>query len=470
MQQEVITDGRDIVSVLCSALADRIGKDRFTLWFGPAVRLRLDSDLLVVAAADQFSLDRLSKHFRTDLHACYQETLGCTAKIEFRVDATLAQQQQSASQAINHSGGAEKSGCRALSPNDNESSKTKPRRFANLNTFEVGVGNRVAFSAAQTTVERLGMITPLFLYGPTGSGKTHLLQGVWSAVRRLRKVPRIVMLSAEQFTSYFLEALHGSGLPSFRRRYRDVDLLLIDDVQFFVGKRATLVELQHTIDTLLRDGRQLVLSADRAPVELNGMGPELITRMSGGLVCGIEPPDHSTRLGIARRFSKLRGYNVPEDVLKLIASEINGDARQISGALNRLQATSDALEKPISVESAQVALADLIRSTKPAVRMTDIERVVCDLFGLEPNDLQSSRKSRTVVEPRMLAMWLARKYTRAAFSEIGHYFGRRTHSTVISAQKKVNHWMASGKPVQMGHANCLVDDAIRRAEARLRTG
>ena len=178
------------------------------------------------------------------------------------------------------------------------------RRFARLDNFVVGSCNRVAFTAAQMVAERPGPVSPLFLYGPAGCGKTHLLEGIWSAVRGSSQSRRVLYLTAEQFTSMFLEALRGSGLPSFRHKYRHVDLLLIDDVQFFLGKRATLVELQNTVDALLRERRQLVLAADRSPSELAKFGPVLTTRFSGGLVCGIEPPGHSTRLEILRNLDE----------------------------------------------------------------------------------------------------------------------------------------------------------------------
>jgi len=346
-----------------------------------------------------------------------------------------------------------------------------PRRhYARLESYVVGDSNRVAFSAATSTVARLGSVTPLFVYGPTGCGKSHLLEGILSNTRRTGKVKRTLLLSAEQFTSNFLEALQGSGLPSFRRKHRDVDLLLIDDIQFFAGKKATLVELQHTIDSLLRDGRQMVLAADRPPSELQGLGAELIARLSGGLVCGIDSPEPETRTTILRQLVKQLELIVPADVIEFIGMQLNGDARQLRGALNRLQATSEALHQPITIELARSALADMLRSSRRAVRLPDIERAICDVFGLEPKSLQSDRKARSVSQPRMLAMWLARKYTRAALSEIGHYFGRRSHTTVISAQKKVERLLSKNSTIQLDQADCNIEDALRRVETQLRTG
>jgi chromosomal replication initiator protein len=297
-----------------------------------------------------------------------------------------------------------------------------------------------------------------------------LLSAIATTARHQHGVRRVVSLTAELFTSQFLEALRGSGLPSFRRKYREVELLLVDDVHFFCGKRATVVELQYTVETLLREGRQLVLSADRPPAELDGFSAELVARISGGLVCGIELPDEWTRLEIARRLAARTGHAVPENVLRFVAAEVAGDAWQLAGALNRLQAAGEALQRPVSLELAETALADIVRATRRVVRLPDIETAVCDVFGIDSQSLQSQRKSKLLSQPRMLAMWLARKYTRAAFSEIGDYFGGRSHSTVISAQKKVDDWLADSAAVQIAHGYCRIQDAVRRVEARLRAG
>ncbi len=332
-----------------------------------------------------------------------------------------------------------------------ESHVTPPRRrFASLETFVAGNANRLAIASAEMVVRQPGHLTPLMFYGPTGVGKTHLLEGVWTAARKSHGRLTTIYLSAEQFTSQFLEALRGSGLPSFRRKYRGVGVLVLDDLQFFVGKRATQVELLHTIDTFLQEGRQLVFAADRSPPDLPELGPELITRIASGLVCRIEPPDYATRLGILGQMAKRMKLHVPADVQQFVASRLTSHARELSGALCRLSATSQSLGRPISLAMAEEALADLIAHSGRAVRLHDIEKAVCEVFGLEPASLQSDVKGKRVSHPRMLAMWLARKHTRAALSEIGHFFGRRSHSTVVSAQKRVDGWMTSGLPLELG--------------------
>jgi chromosomal replication initiator protein len=463
---------KEIVSALRIALTERIGQDRFDVWFGNGVRLRVDGRSVCVATGDQFLLDRIRSQFRGDLDFVCQRVFGASVPIDYQHDPAVASKRngspvarggQAASQAT-------ASASQAMAADSRRASSVSRRPLATLDEFVLGPCNCVALTAAQRTLQRLGQLSPLFIYGPPGTGKTHLLEGVTQAARQLRSVKRAVLMSSEQFTSYFLEALRGSGLPNFRRKYRDVDLLLIDDIQFFSGKRATIVELKHTVDTLLRERRQLVFAADRPLGEINGLGPELIARISGGLVCGLEPPDGQTRLELVRQMAGQRGVTVPEDVLQLLADRINGDVRQLSGALNRLQALGEARQQRITFALAEDALSDVFRAAARIVRLPDIEMAICDVFGIDARSLQSQRKSRTLAQPRMLAMWLARKFTRAAFSEIGEYFGRRSHSTVISAQNKVEHWLADGGKVQLGPGDCDVRDVLRRVEARLQTG
>jgi chromosomal replication initiator protein len=430
--------------------------------------LNCQGSTLQVAAADQFLLDRLRRQFAADLQALASEIGGETGSVRFEVDTAL----KACPSAEPSSGTPSLAYATSTTPAVPVRS-TKPKRrvpLADFHSFVVGDGNRVAFTAAQSVLQRPGSISPFFVHGPTGCGKTHLLEALQTGFRGRCRFGRALKLSAEQFTSSFLEALQGSGLPSFRRKVRDVDFLAVDDLQFFAGKRATLVELQHTIDALLRQGRQLVLAADRPPAELKGLGPELIGRVAGGLVCGIEPADFQTRLAIADRIAQGHHQTVPPAVLELLAAELDGDARQIAGALNRLQATGEALEKPITLDLAAVALEDIFRATRRPVHLVDIEKAVCDVFGLEAKSLRDGRKAKSISQPRMLAMWLARKHTRAAFSEISHYFGRRSHSTVISAEKKVNGWVKNEATIQLGLGACRVEEAIRRVETQLRTG
>lgn len=519
----------EIVSALHACLAEKIGRQRFELWFGSSIRIEWDGSTLTVAGPSQFFLDWIRSNFREQMEAACVETLGTRPELQFRVDPALHDQQptcdpprqspqlgktcrgiaerppaaaalrlacdpdpSSASSTATATatmenrletppeGSAERSSEGSVAKSADRSTDRSAdrscdrgagrRRFATLDTFVEGETNRLAAASAEMVVRRPGQMTPLLIYGPTSVGKTHLLEGIWSASRRHHRQLTTIYLSAEQFTTYFLEALRGSGLPSFRRKYRGVGLLMIDDLQFLAGKRATQVELLHTIDTLLREGRQLVFAADRSPGELAELGPELTTRLQSGMVCRIEPPDHATRAGIVAQMAKRLEIHVPLDVQQFVAARLTSHARELSGALCRLQATSEALGRPIGLAMAEDALADMIRHSGRIVRLPDIEKAVCSVFGLDPSSLQSDGKAKRVSHPRMLAMWLARKHTRAALSEIGHFFGRRSHSTVLSAQKRVDGWMLAGEPLSLAEGTWNVDEAIRQVERHLRAG
>jgi chromosomal replication initiator protein len=492
MPQEVTRDDTEIVSAVREALAGRVGRDRFELWFGRGVRLEWASGALRLVAAEALRLDLLRRAFRADLLAAALAAIGAQVPLEFAVDPALAQEVQAetipteqplaqpageqpmASPAASRPAATRPDvvgqGAKISESSGGKSGSPAKRHWASLAEFIAGEANRVAFTAAQTAADQPGQYSPLTLVGPPGSGKTHLLEGIWRQVRERRSLSRVIYLSAEQFTNHFLEALRQSGTPNFRRKYRDVELLLIDDVQFFAGKQSTLVELVHTIDTLVREGRQVVCSSDRPPAELRALGPELVTRLGGGLVCTLQPADFATRLGILQQLAARQRVRAPADVLQWLAGQFDGDARQLAGALNRLKATAQAHERPIDLHFAQESLDDLIHASRRPVRLPDIVDAVCDVFGVEADQLQSSSKSPGVTLPRMLIMFLARKWTRAALSEISRTLGRKSHSTVVSAQHTVTGWLAAGKTVPLSHGSLRVEDAIKRVECRLRLG
>lgn len=519
--RNVAKDDMEIVSRVRSSLSDKVGKERFDLWFGDHVSFAYSDDTIWVHAPDTFTLDRLRTKLRAEIESAVHESLGQQPNLRFAVqtqnepsmplfegvgdgvtkfrgsdgsqsnvseryadDPSPSDQALQGSDAISAAAVAtsrprtrsvnKRSATPRLRQNTfafraSDASPRPKRRAATLEEFVVGDSNRVAVAGAQSVLSRLGLVSPLFLYGPPGCGKSHLGEAILTAVRA-QGCRRAVGLSSEQFTTYFLEALHDRGLPIFRSKYRDVELLVIDDVQFLAGKKATLVEFQHTLDMLQRRGAQVVLTADRPPADLHGLGQEIVARMSAGLVCGLQTPEYETRIGIVRQFAKQRHMTMPDDVMEMIATELLGDARQLSGALHRLQATSEALRIPITAAMAAQSLSDLFRATRRIVRLGDIQRAVCDVFGLDAKTLQTGGKARTVSHPRMLAMWLARKYTRAALAEIGQFFGRRSHTSVLAAQRKVDQLVAKQSTIRLDQHACSVEDALRRIELRLRTG
>jgi len=475
------------------AFRARIGDDRFAVWFGDATCVVVPADgrhsaRIVVAAGNGFTHDWLRRMFRGEFEAAARETCGPQLEVAWEPQVSPAAPPGSAAADEAAAGRRPPARPRGASRKTEVAAPTEParqlvvvakamgttaasrRQPSRLDDFVVGPSNRMAHAAVELAALRPGEMSPLVVHGPSGVGKTHLLEAACERVRETRPGATPVFLSAEQFTTAFLQSLHGGGLPGFRRTCRSADALVIDDLQFFVGKKATLLELQQTLDALLRQGRQVIFACDRELDALPDLGVDLLTRLRGGMVARVLPPDYDVRRGIVAGVFAKRGVDVPDDVVHYVATSMTRHARELIGAVNRLEATSHMLGVPLSLGMAQEALADLVRSSGRSVRLADIERAVCKAFGIESGSLQSARRARSSSHPRMLAMFLARKHTQAALTEIGSYFGRRSHSTVIAAQKAVGDWVAKGSPVVLADATWDVEEAIRRVEDLLRAG
>ncbi len=338
------------------------------------------------------------------------------------------------------------------------------------NDFLQGDHNRLAYTAATMVLEKPGQITPLFLHGPHGCGKTHLAVGLAHKLRSTYKMRRVLVLTGEQFTIEYTDSARGGGFANFRRKYRDVDVLVLDDMQFCMGKAGTLAELRNTIDMLLRDRRQVILVADRSLNELNGLTSDLHARLAGGMTCGIEPLDVETRVRLLQVLCEQQRVQIPPSTVRELAAQAAGDGRVLQGLAHRLVAQQRMLGGELTHEQAIRCTLDLVRASQPVVRMNDIERVVCETFGLDEKALRGKTKCQTVSQPRMLAMFLSRKYTRSALSEIGEYFGKRQHSTVISAQRKVETWLDEDELLQCGRGKLTVKEILKNLESTLRVG
>ncbi|MFM9024799.1 MAG: DnaA ATPase domain-containing protein [Planctomycetaceae bacterium] len=464
--------GGDAGTAIREAVRGRIGADRFAVWFGNALEVRLDRgaagvERVVVQAGSGFTHDWLRRTFQADVSAAIATICGPVRVVWEQ--AAPAPPASSASISV-----AAVPGRRRRPPAVAPAAAPcpgAPRRAAPaLESFVAGPSNRMAVAAATRAATEPGEISPLVIHGPSGVGKTHLLEAAGARARELHPQLPVVSLSAEQFTTGFLQALHGGGLPGFRRSCRAAGLFVVDDIQFLVGKRATLLEFQQTVDALHRAGRQMLFACDRELDALPGLGSELLTRLRGGMTARIAAPDYEVRRGVVAALAAARGLAVPDDVVHYVATHMTRHARELHGAVNRLEATSLMLGVPIDAGMAREALADLVRSSARSVRLADVDRAVCRSFGIEDGALQSARRARHASHARMLAMFLARKHTHAALAEIGRHFGRRSHSTVIAAQKTVTDWLATGEPIVIADARWDVDEAIRRVEELLRAG
>lgn len=475
---------QEFATAVREAFRRRIGDERYAVWFGDAFVVEVGmssaaSPLVTIRVGSGVTHEWLRRTFRADLEAAAREACGPGACLEWQANvdddapAVPAADAPSKPRRTRRPAPAAPASDRPP-PADRthapQGTPTRRRRVPGLADFVVGASNRMAIGAIELAAARPGEMSPLVIHGPSGVGKTHLLDGACARARELHPGIAVVSLSAEQFTTGFLQALHGSGLPGFRRTCRNADLLVIDDLHFFVGKKTTLLEFQHTVDALHRQGRQMIFACDRELDALDGLGTDLLCRLRGGMNARILPPDYDVRRGIVASVCAARSLAVPDDVIHYVATHMTRHARELLGAVNRLEATSLMLGLPMSLGMAEDALSDLVRSSARSVRLADIEKAVCKAFGIESGTLQSARRARTVSHPRMLAMYLARKHTHAALAEIGSYFGRRSHSTVIAAQRAVDDWVASRSRIVLAETSWDADEAIRRVEDVLRAG
>ena len=494
-ESEAHTNGSCTISErIARSLILRLGDERFAVWFGDNFEIQVAESItgenlveVVVLFDPNYPGEWLQKTFGNDVAISAGEIVNKPVAVHWRplgavsaqsmVDKPDEDTSTLESTAAVGSKSLSKSVC--ITPktkvsrtnSGNAAKKLHLRRpTVSLDEFAVGSSNRMAYAAVELAASRLGEMSPVLLHGPSGVGKSHLLAGICHHARKVRPGLAVAMFSAEQFTTNFLQALHGSGLPGFRRSCRSVDLLAVDDLQFFVGKRATLLELQSTVDTLHRAGKQIIFASDRDVESLSGLGSELTGRLRGGMTAGIMPPDYEVRRGIVSGLAEKRQINLPINVIDFLANNLTRHARELIGGMNRLEAASHMLGTPVTLDLAREALADLVRSSARSLRLADIDQAVCAAFGISESDLKSTRRSRAVNQPRMLAMFLARKHTGAALADIGRHFGRRSHSTVVAAEKTVRKWMESQSSIVLADATWDVEQAIRRVEDVLRAG
>ncbi|MBN72307.1 chromosomal replication initiator protein DnaA [Gimesia chilikensis] len=465
-------------------LAQQVGERGFQNWFAGKVRLKLDGNLLIVGVASPFLLTWMQKKFASKIYATAIACVGPSAEYRLEVDPELAaltssseeSPQKSASKGtstanvpfVERKASAPSLSSSNKNPAARQSNPFRGRRFADLSTFIKGKSNQLAYIAAtQASDEPGALYNPLFIHGGVGIGKTHLLEGFYRRVRQLYPALNVVYLTAEAFGNYFSKALQERSLPGFRQRFRNVDVLIIDDIDFFESKRNFQEELLHTIKHLESHGRQLVFSSDRHPRLLTKMSEELTTRFLSGLVCRIEAPEKELRLEIARQRAHKLKTPITEGALAYVARRFTSNVRELEGAVNCLQTCHLMTGQKVTTSMARQVLADLERDCIRIIKLDDINQIVCSTFGVSEADLKSSRRARNISQPRMLAMFLARKLTQAAYSEIGDYFGGRNHSTVMSAEKQVRKWLESHSSIQVALQEWPTEEIIESLEQQL---
>ncbi len=488
------TSDREVVAALEQAIVQRIGEPRFNLWFARRTKFVWDDGQLTVGVPNLHFQEWLQKTFADPVRAAAAEVFGESRPVRFVIDPELFQAARQEQAAVTEPLAASQPAAPAKPqaapargkkkqpegptlfdglvaeplPQKGEPRPKPARRWHRLSEFVVGPCNRVAVAAALSVVEEPGQsANPLVLHGPVGTGKTHLLEGIYAGLRRARAETRVLYVTAEDFTNRFVQAMRTGKLASFRRHFRECDALLLDDLHFLASKKATQEEFLHTFDALLADGRQLVVTCDCHPRLAGELTPELTDRLLGGAVWGLTPPEGDTRLAILRARAAAGAAPIPDEVLRLLAERLRGNVRELEGALNSLRHYGRVTGRAIDPALAHEALADLLRHAVRVVRLADVDAAVCRALKLEAGALQSKARAWAVSHPRMLAMFLARKHTSAAYSEVGTYFGGRNHSTAVAAEKKVRGWVVGDAELALGERRLRVREIIERVEREL---
>ncbi len=305
-------------------------------------------------------------------------------------------------------------------------------------SFVVGKSNALAHAAARRVVESASVpFNPLFIYGGVGLGKTHLMHAIAHAMKEQQPQKRVIYLSAEKFMYQFVRAIRSNDTMAFKEFFRSVDVLMMDDIQFMSGKESTQEEFFHTFNALVDQNKQIIISADKAPSDLTGIDERLRSRLAWGLVADIQPSTYELRLGIVQAKRTQLGANVPDAVLEFLALKVVSNIRELEGALNRIVAHADVTKQPITLESTQEVLQDLLRSHDRRITIDEIQRKVAEHYNIRLADMHSARRSRNVARPRQVAMFLAKQLTARSLPEIGRKFGGRDHTTVMHAVRKV---------------------------------
>jgi chromosomal replication initiator protein len=347
------------------------------------------------------------------------------------------------------------------------SSQRTGRRWKALADFVAGPSNRVAHASALSVVEEPGQgANPLVIHGPVGTGKTHLLEGIFAGLKK-QSDQRPVYATAEEFTTRFVQSSRLGKMSGFRRQFRECSALLLDDLHFLAKRRATQEEFLHTFDALVSDGRQVVVTTDCHPRLADELMPELVDRLLGGAVWGLLPPDPETRLEILRKKATGHAPQIPDSVLKSLATSLRGNVRELEGAVNSVRHYAKVTGRPADMQTAREALGDLLRHAVRVVTIADVDAAVCSTLRLASGTLQSKSRAWTVTHPRMVAIYLCRKHTAATYGEISKHFGAKTHSTAVAAEKKVRAWLEKGESVAIGDRDWPVKELLDRIEREL---
>ncbi|ART82431.1 chromosomal replication initiation protein DnaA [Oceanisphaera profunda] len=450
-------------------LQDELPSAEFSMWIRP-LQAELDENTLTLSAPNRFVLDWVRDKYLLRINSLLSEFCGSNCpQMKFEVGKKRApvklmanneSSQPSAVSQPNHKAAAPAH----MVPSWIERAEDKPELIykSNVNAnytfdnFVEGKSNQLARAAAQQVAENPGgAYNPLFLYGGTGLGKTHLLHAVANGIRARKADAKVIYMHSERFVQDMVKALQNNAIEEFKRYYRSVDALLIDDIQFFANKERSQEEFFHTFNALLEGNQQIILTSDRYPKEIVGVEDRLKSRFGWGLTVAIEPPELETRVAILMRKADENKMRLPHEVAFFIAKRLRSNVRELEGALNRVMANANFTGRAINIDFVREALRDLLALQEKLVTMDNIQKTVAEYYKIKLSDILSKRRSRSVARPRQVAMALSKELTNHSLPEIGDAFGGRDHTTVLHACRKIAQLREESHDIKEDYSNLI---------------
>ncbi len=429
--------GQNVWEETLGFIEARLGKDVVDTWFEPVRFGEIQGSTVTILVPNKFFGEWFSRNYREVLGEAFQSIAGVGEReldVMFVVDETS---------------GKAPTNVRKADESDQEALRGRTRRRPLFNpkytfdNFVVGASNQFAHAASLAVAEAPGRAyNPFFIYGGVGLGKTHLLNSIGNFAARNGDL-RIAYVTTEQFTNEVINSIRYDKMIELRKRYRSVDMLLIDDIQFLAGKERTQEEFFHTFNTLYEAHKQIVLSSDRFPKDMPSMEERLRSRFEWGLIADLQQPDVETRIAILRKKSDEEGIIIGDDVLHQLAHGLNNNIRELEGALIRLGAYASLIGKTITVDMAKHVLVDLLGSQKKVITTQDVQDSVAKKYHVKVSELKSKRRTKTLIQPRQIAMFLCRELTNSSFPEIGREFGGKDHTTIMHACKQIEKSLES---------------------------
>lgn len=396
------------------------------MWFKPLQYKNFENDTFIISAPNKYFGEYIYSHYRGQLD---QNLKTLTQIKEVKVIFIIEEREKNQEEE-------------SVAVPERRVDKEKRKIGLNpkhvFSSFVVGTSNQFAHAASLKVAEGPGKsYNPLFIYGGAGLGKTHLLNAIGNKMHAKNPQLNIVYLPSEKFTNELINSIRYDKMPEFREKYRNIDLLLIDDIQFIQGKERTQEEFFHTFNTLYEDNKQIVLSSDRSTKEMSDVEERLRSRFEMGLIADIQPPDLETRIAILRKKADADKIKLPDDLALFLATHIKNNIRVLEGSLNRVGALSSLTGEPLSIELAKRGLQDIIVEKKKIITPEDIQKIVSEKLHIKTSEIKSKKRTKNLVYPRQIAMFLCRELTDLSFPEIGKHFGGKDHSTVIHACRQI---------------------------------